>query len=138
MVPYGFCSQMAGTPRGRQFTEDFESSSSVGVMPLIFARAHGWKEGGSSGVALGSNCRRAAGSTPHRPLTPWPALFGSHNPDKSGCPSDNRGVGPPGGITLMVYSVFWAPFWALAETTHNSASTAVDTMPLRRSFIFGS
>src|SRR2546422_10828485 len=120
MVPYGFCSQMAGTPRGIQFTDDFDSSSSVGVMALIFAAAQGWKEGGSSGVALGSNCLRAAGSTPYRPLTPWPALLGSQRPDKSGCPSANRGAGPPGGITLIVYSVFWAP-----AGTDKSASTAV-------------
>ena len=61
---YGFCSQIAGTPRGMQFTDDFDSSSSVGVIDLIFASAQGWNAGGASGVTFGSNCRVAAGSTP--------------------------------------------------------------------------
>ena len=55
---------MAGTPRGRQFTDDFESSSSVGVIALILADAHGWNSGRSSGVTFGSNVPNAAGSTP--------------------------------------------------------------------------
>src|SRR6266850_767702 len=126
-VEYGFCSHIAGTPRGMQFTDDLDSSSSVGVMALIFAKAQGWKEGGSSGVTLGSNCRRASGSTPKRPLTPWPAPFGSQSPEKSGCPSAIRGAGPPGGITLIVYSVFWAPAWR--ERTYNSASAAMQAKP---------
>src|SRR5947199_10380981 len=125
-VVYGFCSQMAGRPRGMQFTDDFDNSSSVGVMALIFASAQGWKEGGSSGVTLGSNCLRASGSTPKRPLTPWPALFGSQSPEKSGCPSAIRGAGPPGGITL-IDSVFWAP--AGRERTYNNASTARQAKP---------
>src|SRR5712671_6702118 len=101
-VVYGFCSQMAGTPRGMQFTDDFDSSSSVGVMALIFANAQGWNTGGSSGVTFGSNVRIAAGSTPKRPLTPWPAPLGNQCPVRSGCPSANRGAGPPGGSTLIV------------------------------------
>src|SRR5687768_10296232 len=103
IVEYGFCSQMAGTPRGRQLTDDFESSSSVGVIDLILASAHSWSCGRSSGVTFGSNCPRAAGSTPKRPLTPWPAPFGSQWPEKSGFPSGRRGAGPPGGITPIAY-----------------------------------
>src|ERR1700730_561202 len=83
-VEYGFCSQMAGTPRGMQFTDDFDSSSSVGVIALIFASAQGWNIGRSSGVTLGSNVPSAAGSTPNRPLTPWPAPLGSQCPERSG------------------------------------------------------
>src|SRR5207247_2708870 len=83
-VVYGFCSQIAGTPRGMQFTDDFDSSSSVGVMPLILASAHAWNCGRSSGVAFGSKVGIAAGSTPYRPLTPCPAPFGNQCPDKSG------------------------------------------------------
>src|SRR4026209_1213638 len=108
-VVYGFCSQMAGTPRGMQFTDDFDSSSSVGVIDLIFSNAQGLTAGRSSGVTLGSNVPRAAGSTPKRPLTPWPAPLGNQWPVKSGWPSANRGAGPPGGITLIVYSLYWAP-----------------------------
>src|SRR6266850_5706456 len=126
-VEYGFCSHIAGTPRGMQFTDDFDNSSSVDVMALIFASAQGWKEGGSSGVTLGSNCLRASGSTPKRPLTPWPALFGSQSPEKSGCPSAIRGAGPPGGITLIVDSVFWAP--AGRERTYNNVRTARQAKP---------
>jgi hypothetical protein len=55
---------MAGTPRGMQLTDDFDSSSSVGVIDLIFASASGLNCGGSSGVAFRSNCGIAAGSTP--------------------------------------------------------------------------
>src|SRR5258705_9126984 len=109
---------MAGTPRGMQFTDDFDSSSSVGVMALIFAAAHGWNSGRSSGAAFGSNVRSAAGSTPKRPLTPWPAPLGNQCPVKSGWPSANRGAAPPGGITLIVYSLSWAP--AGTESTHQS------------------
>src|SRR5262245_53376556 len=104
-VVYGFCSQMAGTPRGIQFTDDFESSSSVGVIALIFASAHGWNNGFSSGVTFGSNVGIAAGSTPKRPLTPCPAPFGNQWPERSGCPSDNRGGGPPGSSTVTSYCV---------------------------------
>src|SRR5258705_8494528 len=100
---------MAGTPRGMQFTDDFDNSSSVGVIALIFAAAHGWNTGRSSGVALGSNVRIAAGSTPKRPETPWPAPFGNQWPVKSGWPSASRGVGPPGGITVIVYFGACAP-----------------------------
>ena len=88
-----------------QFTDDFDNSSSVGVMALIFASAQGWNSGFSSGVAFESNVPSAAGSTPNRPLTPWPAPLGNQCPDKSGWPSDSRGAGPPGGITLIVYSL---------------------------------
>src|SRR6266853_1470328 len=105
---------MAGTPRGMQFTDDFDSSSSVGVIALIFATAHGWNTGFSSGVTLGSNVRIAAGSTPKRPETPWPAPFGNQWPVKSGWPSEKRGAGPPGGITVIVYFGAW--FWAPADT----------------------
>src|SRR5688572_14971897 len=128
-VEYGFCSQMAGTPRGMQFTEDFDSSSSVGVIDLILANAAGLKAGGSSGVTFGSNWRIAAGSTPNRPLTPWPALFGSQCPDKSGWPSDSRGAGPPGGITLIVYS--WVCASAGAETTDNAEITTAQATTYR-------
>ena len=40
-----------------QFTDDFDSSSSVGVIDLIFACAQAWNAGGASGVTFGSNCR---------------------------------------------------------------------------------
>src|SRR5215467_3841195 len=134
MVPYGFCSQMAGTPRGIQFTDDLDSSSSVGVKFLIFAAAHGWNDGGSSGVTFGSNCLRAAGSTPYRPLTPCPALLGSQRPVKSGCPSGSRGVGPPGGITLIVYSdcLSWPAF---TESTYKNMNTVAQMILWRSSFI---
>src|SRR5688572_28074435 len=118
---------MAGTPRGRQFTDDFDNSSSVGVMDLIFASAHGWNTGGSSGVTLGSNVESAAGSTPNRPLTPWPAPFGNQCPVKSGRPSANRGAGPPGGITLIVYSEFCATTGN--ERIHTIVSAAVHAIP---------
>src|SRR6185436_594730 len=83
-VVYGFCSQMAGTPRGIQFTDDFDNSSSVGVIALILARAEGLNAGGSSGVTLGSNVAVAAGSTPNRPEVAWPAPFGNQCPERSG------------------------------------------------------
>src|ERR671918_3178090 len=86
-----------------QFTDDRDNSSSVGVIDLIFAAAHGWNAGGSSGVTFGSNCPLAAGSTPKRPLTPWPAPFGSQCPEKSMRPSGSRGGAPPGGSGLTVY-----------------------------------
>ena len=70
MVEYGFCSQIAGSPRGMQFTDDFDSSTSVGVIDFILSSAHCWNTGRSSGVTFGSNCPRAAGFTPKRPLTP--------------------------------------------------------------------
>src|SRR5687768_17941974 len=128
-VEYGFWSQMAGTPRGMQFTDDFDSSSSVGVIDLMRANAAGLKAGGSSGVTLGSNWRIAAGSTPNRPLTPWPAPFGSQCPDKSGWPSGNRGAGPPGDITLIAYSWVWAS--AGVETTDNAESTTTQATASR-------
>src|SRR5262245_22162012 len=124
---------MAGTPRGRQLTEDFVSSSSVGVIDLILASADGWKTGGSSGVTLGSKVPSAAGSTPKRPLTPWPAPLGNQCPDRSGCPSGNRGAGPPGGMTLIVYSLFWL-FWAPAGWIKMNASASIAALatPYRR------
>src|SRR5262245_7284464 len=136
-VEYGFWSQMAGRPRGMQLTDDFDSSSSTGVIALIFASAHGWNAGFSSGVARGSNCRRSAGSTPSRPLTPCPALLGSQWPERSTWPSGNRGGGPPGGITLIAYSVvlFWAaaapPRCPCTTTTdaHRSATAAPQSTP---------
>src|SRR5688572_10080805 len=124
-VVYGFCSHIAGTPRGRQFTDDFDSSSSVGVMAFIFARAQGWKTGCSSGVTLRSNVPSAAGSTPNRPLTPWPAPLGNQCPVKSGRPSGSRGAGPPGGNGLMVYSVLFS--WAAAGR-ESAYETAMATM----------
>src|SRR5687767_4922530 len=77
IVVYGFCSQMAGSPLGMQLTEDFDSSSSVGVIDLILASASGLNCGGASGVTLGSKVRIASGSTPKRPDTPCPAPFGN-------------------------------------------------------------
>ena len=101
-VEYGFCSQIAGSPRGMQFTDDLASSASVPLTDFIFSIAHGWNDGRSSGVTLGSNWPRAAGSTPKRPLTPWPAPLGSQWPEKSTWPSGRRGGAPPGGSGLTV------------------------------------
>src|SRR5687767_2698763 len=111
-----------------QFTDDRDNSSSVGVIDLIFAAAHGWKAGGSSGVTFGSNWPRAAGSTPNRPLTPWPAPLGSQWPEKSICPSGRRGGAPPGGMGLTTYSVVRA-FCAPAETDKLSISAAATAAP---------
>src|SRR5439155_10096612 len=117
------CSQIAGTPRGMQFTDDFDSSSSVGVIALIFAAAQDWNTGRSSGVTFGSNVRIAAGSTPKRPETPWPAPFGNQWPVKSGWPSGSRGAGPPGGITVIAY--FGAAFCAPGDTERAAHSVIV-------------
>src|SRR4029450_12765341 len=116
---------MAGSPRGWQFTDDFDSSSSVGVIALILASAHDWNDGFSSGVTFGSNVERAAGSTPKRPLTPCPAPFGNQCPDKTGCPSGNRGAWPPGGRTLMVYSAVCPP--ACAKSAIHSVKPVAQT-----------
>src|SRR6185503_12773839 len=125
---------MAGRPRGMQFTDDFDSSSSVGVIALIFASAHGWNTGLSSGVFLASNVPSAAGSTPKRPLTPCPAPLGNQCPVKSGWPSASRGAGPPGGITLIAYSLSWAP--AGNDSRHQSVVAAIQvTRSRRRSFM---
>src|SRR5439155_12474312 len=126
-VVYGFCSQMAGSPRGMQFTDDFDSSSSVGVIALILATAHGCNAGFSSGVTLGSNVRSAAGSTPKRPLTPCPAPLGNQCPDKSGWPSDSRGAGPPGGSTLIVYS--FSCLSCAPAGTASTQQTSINTTP---------
>jgi hypothetical protein len=127
IVVYGFWSQIAGTPRGRQFTDDFDSSSSVGVIDLIFSSAQGWNAGRSSGVTFGLNVPSAAGSTPNRPLTPCPAPFGNQCPVKSGRPSGSRGAGPPGGSGLIVYSGFWA--LTGSESMTASVSAAVPATP---------
>src|SRR5205823_4371690 len=118
---------MAGTPRGMQFTDDFDSSSSVGVIALIFAAAHGWNSGRSSGVAFGSNVGIGAGSTPYRPLTPCAAPLGNQWPDRSGCPSESRGAGPPGGSGLIAYSVVCG-FGAVCAPTA-TASAEQSAMP---------
>src|SRR4030095_6769588 len=125
---------MAGRPRGMQFTDDFDSSSSVGVMALILASAAGWNTGFSSGVTIGSNVPRAAGSTPKRPLTPCPAPLGNQWPDKSGWPSARRGAGPPGGITFVLYSFSWAP----TDTTsaHHSVSAEIKVMLRKPGLMF--
>src|ERR1700758_2781877 len=66
-------------------------------MALIFAAAHGWNEGGSSGVALGSNCLRSAG------LSVWPpAMPPNQTPERSGWPSAVRGAGPPSGTACCL------------------------------------
>src|SRR5438270_10243108 len=81
-----------GTPRGRQFTDARPNSKSVPLMAFTLAAAHGWNGGGSSGVALGSNCLLPAASNVNPPVVP-----GNQTPDKSGCPSEVRGAGPPLG-----------------------------------------
>ena len=109
-VVYGFCSQMAGTPRGMQFTDDFDSSSSVGVIALIFASAHAWNTGLSSGVTLGSNVpvrgrvdAKAAADTLAGAIGEPVART---NP---GWPSGSRGGGPAGRQGLdRVFAVFGA------------------------------
>ena len=127
----GSAAKLRAHRRGRQFTDDFDSSTSVGVMAWIRSSAQGWNTGGSSGVVSESNVPSAAGSTPKRPLTPWPAPFGNQCPDRSGRPSANRGGGPPGGITPIVYSVSAAVSWALTgrESAHTSPRTAVHVTP---------
>src|ERR1700722_13941549 len=61
-------------------------------MALIFAAAQGWKGGGSSGVALASNCllRVVLNVKP-------PAVPGNQTPERSTWPSAVRGAGPPFG-----------------------------------------
>src|SRR5687768_4281534 len=112
-----------------QLTDDFDNSSSVGVIDLMRASADGRNAGGSSGVIFGSNWRSAAGSTPKRPLTPCPAPLGSQWPDKSGRPSASRGAGPPGGITVIAYCGAWA--LAGADTTDNAETTTTQATAYR-------
>src|SRR5882762_4162091 len=76
---YGSIKNIPGTPRGIQFTEARPNSKSVVVIALIFAAAQGWKGGGSSGVALGSNCLLRAGLNEKPPAVP-----GNQTPEKSG------------------------------------------------------
>src|SRR5579864_7449351 len=60
---------------------------------LIFAAAQGWNGGGSSGVALASNCFFKAVLNVKPPAVP-----GNQTPERSGWPSAARGAGPPLGM----------------------------------------
>ena len=80
---------MPGVPTGVHLTPGLFSSRSVRDIALIFAAAAGWNGTGSS----------FSGIVRARRSTRWPCRSGPENqtPDRSTCPSDMRGAGPPGG-----------------------------------------
>src|SRR5579871_6738370 len=92
---YGFVINIPGTPRGMQFTEGRRISASRVESFFTFSAAQDWNGGFSSGVALGSNWRRAGSASAVR--SSRPIFPGNQTPERSGWPSAVRGAGPPGG-----------------------------------------